>query len=125
MLIIVAISAQKMKRSRLWTGGKHQKVARARQHVDAASSSGLAPAGRGEQTRGPLEGDAECDVLVELWSLGLLNAKMLRDIGRAAMISAPRPQMGHLASLTDGHLHQTYVSTAQARSERLPIAFAT
>ena len=56
--------------------------------------------------RGPLDGDPEVDKLIELWSLGVLAAKTLREIAAAAMLVAPRPAMGELASLSPGHEHR-------------------
>ena len=50
---------------------------------------------------GPLDGDAEVEALVELWAVGLLSASVLQQIGAAAHIAAPRPQMEVLARL--GH----------------------
>ena len=48
---------------------------------------------------GPLEGDAEVDVLLELWSPGLVSATLLRTIAQAACQVAPRPAMEALARI--------------------------
>ena len=45
-------------------------------------------------------------LLIELWALGLMSAKILHEIGRAAMQVAPRPPMAMLAGLGKGHYHR-------------------
>ena len=48
---------------------------------------------------GPLDGDAEVDVLLELWSLGLMSALILQTIANAACKVAPRPAMERLSHI--------------------------
>ena len=93
-----------MKRS-FWhgLGGKHQRLKRAR--LTPPPAPGPAGSSTGP-VRGPLDGDPEVDVLLELWSLGLLSAKLLKDIAKGAMLVAPRPAMQALASLGHGHFHR-------------------
>ena len=64
----------------IWGGGKHQKLARL-----ALVASGVVSHASGSEVpvlpaRGPLDGDAEVDTLLELWSLGLLSAITLQTI---------------------------------------------
>ena len=61
-------------------GGKHQRSARALPTgalASQASGSGE-PVLVGGLTAGPLDGDAEVDVLLGLWSLGLMSAILLQ-----------------------------------------------
>ena len=85
-------------RRKLWSGGgKHQRLVRARLGTATASTG---PASSNNATpQGPLEGDAEVDVLLELWALGILSASMVQYIAAAANKAAPRPQMATLAGL--------------------------
>ena len=48
---------------------------------------------------GPLDGDAEVELLCELWAIGSIPAHVLQQIGEAAVVSSPRPQMSALAAL--------------------------
>ena len=48
---------------------------------------------------GPLDGDAEVDVLSELRSLGLMSAILLQTIAQAACQVAPRPATEALARI--------------------------
>ena len=58
------------------------------------------PAGHTELWRqGSLDGDAEVELLCELWALGVISARTLQRIGAAAMVTAPCPQMQALAGL--------------------------
>ena len=62
--------------------GKHQRLARALPMgalASQASGSGE-PVLVGGLTVGPLDGDAEVDVLLELWSLGLMSAILLQTV---------------------------------------------
>lgn len=52
-----------------------------------------------EPGQGPLQGDPEVELLIELWTMGVLPAYMLQRIGAAACLIAPRPQMRALANL--------------------------
>ena len=52
------------------------------------------------------DGDAEVELLVELWALGLVSATTLQAIGAAAVVAAPRPQMRALAQLGAEGVHR-------------------
>ena len=107
-----------MKRSRLWSGGKHQRLQRARvDHVGPLPAAGSASGPR----LGPLDGDPEVDVLIELWSLGVLSAKTLRTIATAAVKVAPRPAMCELASLSEGHFHRDLSRKLKLGSNDIPV----
>ena len=117
-----------MKRSRVWPGGKHQRLVRARARVEGgAASSGVAPllsSGPPSGSRlGPLDGDPEVDVLIELWSLGSLSAKTLHTIAKAAVKVAPRPTMSELASLSEGHCHRDLFRKLRLGMNDIPIPF--
>ena len=92
-----------MKRRRtLWGSvGESQRLARvvvtAAVAAGAAGSQGL---GIPETLRAsPLDGDAEVDVLVELWSLGLISVVLFQSIAAAACEVAPRPAMRNRAKI--------------------------
>ena len=87
----------------IWGGGKHQKLARlalvAGGVVSNASGSDLPML----PVRGPLDGDAEVDTLLELWAMGLLSAITLQMIASSACKVAPREQMVELSRIgTEG-----------------------
>ena len=92
--------ADHMKRKHtLWgTGGKHQRVARLAVAASLAASS-HEPVLPEVFRKGPLDGDAEVDILLELWSLGLLTAVLLQKIALAACTVAPRAPMTALADI--------------------------
>ena len=97
-------------------GGKRQRLARA----DALTRESGPSAAAFPSRRGPLEGDEEVEMLVELFALGLMSATAVRDIAATAQRMAPRPQMEALASLGPiGHLFgqraSRFVSEAKAR----------
>ena len=78
-------------------GGKHQLLRRLQ-----AATRGQRRSLRGERiaaNSGPLDGDVEVELLVELWSMGLISAVVLSQIGVAANIAAPRPQVAALAKI--------------------------
>ena len=81
----------KRTKSMLPRGGKHQRLAR-------AASPGCAILSDAGNSM-PLHGDPEVDVLLELWSLGLMSALTLQVIASAACKVAPRPNMEALASI--------------------------
>ena len=82
-------------------GGKHQRLAR------AVATAAVAAGAAGSQDpiipealrAGPLDGDAEVDVLLELWALGLMSVVLLQTIAAAACKVAPRPAMATLAKI--------------------------
>lgn len=84
-------------------GGKHKKIHLSRlakrigKTLDVAEQSGM------------LDGDPEVDVLLELFCLGLISAGSLQEIGHAANLVAPRPQMRCLASLGTCGTHRNNV----------------
>eukprot|EP00969_Alexandrium_andersonii_P043885 1924383-Alexandrium_andersonii.AAC.1 len=55
-------------------GGKRQRLARALA-LGQASSASAGPVVEGSSRSGPLDGDAEVDLLVELYALGIISAK--------------------------------------------------
>ena len=80
----------------LLKGGKRQRSRRA--HILALAGHSII-AQHYDSRQGPLDGDPEVDVLLELWSLGLITPKVLRDIAIAACLVAPRPQMKSLSTV--------------------------
>ena len=63
---------------------------------------------------GALDGDPEAELLVELWSLGLLSAQLVQQIAQAANTVVPRPPIAVLASLGSegrnrGNIHRDLV----------------
>ena len=68
----------------------------------------------------PLFGDPEVDVLLELWSLGLLTATMLVAIAEGAMKVAPREQMRILADLGFDNSHRNLVNKLNMESNPIP-----
>ena len=77
----IAVGAGRLKRlaSR---GGKHQRLRRFREITQIVA----------EENAGPLDGDGEVELLVELFGLGMVSANTLQQIGAAANLVAPRPQ---------------------------------
>ena len=97
-------------------GGKKQRLARCGSLPELFASHGSVGG------TGPLDGDAEVDVLLELWSLGLMSALLLQTIAQAACLVAPRPAMKRLSHIgaegnvrgnagTSSSRHQRWVST--------------
>ena len=74
-------------------GGKKQRLARCGSLPELFASHGSVGG------TGPLDGDAEVDVLLELWSLGLMSALLLQTIAQAACLVAPRPAMERLSHI--------------------------
>ena len=87
-------------------GGKHQRFTELR----AQSSAPEADVG------GLLEGDAELELLIELWALGLMAATALQMIAAAALQAKPRAPMSALASVgaTGGNLENVLTSSANS-----------
>ena len=79
-------------------GGKKQRLARI---SDSSGSLLTGPSGSHELVggTGPLDGDAEVDVLLELWSVGLMSAILLQTVAIAACAVAPRPAMERLSRI--------------------------
>ena len=61
-------------------------------------------------SRRHLDGDAEVELLIELWALGLMAATTSQMIGAAAMWAAPRAPMSAVASMggTSGSLDNAH-----------------
>ena len=114
---IVLLFVRFMKRLR-FQGGKHQRLIRARLAEEGTASSSGNPLVDVHQ--GPLDGDPEVDVLLELWSLGLLSATSLRAIGQGAMQVAPRACMRSLATLSAGHCHRDLARKLQLGLNDIP-----
>ena len=115
-----------MKRSSLWqvSGGKHQRLARA----SVAPPPPPAPAGGSNvlgARRGLMAADPEADLLIELWSLGLLSAKCIAEVAKAAMLVAPRPAMENLASLGNKNHHRNLERRFQLGSNTVAQPFLT
>ena len=90
------------RRSTHWgSGGKHQRLARAvvTAAVAARAAGSQDPVIPETLHASPLDGDAEVNVLLELWSLGLMSAVLLQSIAAAACVVAPRPTMRNLAKI--------------------------
>ena len=62
----------------------------------------LADREAGAREPGPLEGDPEAELLVELWAMGVLPAVRIQTIAASSVLSAYRPQMDVLAGLGNG-----------------------
>ena len=71
---------------------RRQGLLRRAQQLDPPRGLQAAPAGG-------LDGDPESELLVELWSMGMLPAVWVQAIAAASNAAAPRPQMGLLADL--------------------------
>ena len=72
-----------------------------------ALSHGLAlPSPRDYSVEGPLDGEKEVELLIELWALGLVAARTIRDIAVAAHLVAPRPQTLALRSMFNHNLDE-------------------
>ena len=78
------------------SGSKRQRLSGYRRVVGDRGTSSTT-----EQTPGPLDGDPEVDVLLELWALGMIAATVLVQVAKAACLVAPRPQAETLSAL--GH----------------------
>jgi len=93
---------------RIGFGGKKQRLARipdadlARRAGQGSTPRGIPSFAVGAASSGPLDGDAEVDVLLELWSLGLMSALLLQTIANAACKVAPRPAMERLSHIGSG-----------------------
>eukprot|EP00974_Lingulodinium_polyedra_P040493 3889142-Lingulodinium_polyedra.AAC.1 len=74
------------RRSSFWgVGGKHQRLARAALTAGALASGSQDPiVPELFENKGPLEGYPEVEVLLELWSLGLVSAILLQTVAAAA-----------------------------------------
>ena len=89
------------------SGGKHQRLKRARStparganvNVHGAASSSSAP----RPTF--LASDPEVEILVELFTLGLLSVRLVREIAHCSNLAAPREPMAVLAGLGAGGAH--------------------
>ena len=79
--------------------GKHQRL-----RDGPAMLAGLVP----PRSRG-IDGDAEVDLLCELWAIGLLSSTLLQSIAAASVLAAPRPQMQTLARLGTSGRHGSNV----------------
>eukprot|EP00974_Lingulodinium_polyedra_P037597 3606844-Lingulodinium_polyedra.AAC.1 len=104
-------------------GGKRQRLQRAL----LAQAHGLdLPAER--DARGPLDGDEEVDLLLELWALGLVSAKTLRDIAGASHRAAPRPQTEALSAIgksgaLSGNIHRDLARKLNLGGLNLPSVY--
>ena len=82
-----------MKRHPFLRGGKWQRLRTVQaQPSEPGPSSTNRPGG-------PLHGDPEVDLLLELWALGIISGPTLQQIGKAANAAAPRPQVETLSRL--------------------------
>ena len=100
------LQASQMAHHFLGRGGKRQRLDRAfRLEAQRALPAGSAAA----DSQGPVEGDAEVDLLMELFALGLMPATTVRDICAAAHAVAPRPQTGVMAHLGASGAHASNV----------------
>ena len=88
--------------------------------VQAALSHGLAIARPEGASSGPFDGDKEVELLIELWALGLVGARTIRDIAKAAHATAPRPQTLALGSMSDANLHRGLVRKLNLGALNLP-----
>ena len=72
---------------------------------------------------GPLDGDKEVELLIELWTLGLVAARTIRDIAAASHAMAPRPQTLALSIMGDNNLHRDLVRKLKLGALNLPQAY--
>ena len=80
-------------------GGKHWLVGLPMGALASQASGSGEPVLVGGLTVAPLDGDDEVEVLLELWSLGLMSAILVQTTAQAACQVAPRPAMEALARI--------------------------